>query len=248
MRLCALILVVLVAACGDNEKPFSVIVFTRQNQWNHTSNPVAAQALEQMAVDNGWLVQVTDDPAVFTKSTLDDTSVVVFSVVSGNILDDAARANLEPFFRHGGGFVGIHSASSAEFDWSFYGQTLVPVLFKTHPLPDNVQTGTLDVLAPDDPIMRGIPSMWVRSDEFYTFYQRPEDVPGLHLLNALDESSMGPDYPDDVRVGFHPLTFWHENKGTRAFYTALGHTDESYSEPDFLRMLQQAIEWAGRRR
>lgn len=247
MRLVALLLVASLGGCGDNDQPFSVIVFTRQNEWNHASNPVAAHALEQMASDRGWLVTVTDDPAVFTRSTLDHTSVVVFSVVSGNILDDAARANLEPYFRHGGGFVGIHSASSAEFDWPFYGQTIMPVWFKTHPTPNNVQMGTLDVLAPDDPIMRDIPNPWVRSDEFYTFYQRPEDVPGLHLLNALDESSMGPDYPDAVRVGFHPLTFWHENKGTRVFYTALGHTPESYSEPDFLRMLAQAIEWAGRR-
>ncbi len=247
MRLVALALVALLAGCGDNEHPFSVIIFTRQTEWDHPSNPIAAQALEQMAVDQGWLVQVSDDPAVFSEDTLEATSVVVFSVVSGDILDDAARRNLEHFFRNGGGFVGIHSASSAEFSWPFYSATLVPVQFKTHPLPDNVQTGTLDVLAPDDPIMRGIPNPWVRADEFYTFWQRPEDVPGLHLLNALDETSMGPDYPDSVRVGFHPLTFWHENDGTRAFYTALGHTEESYSEPDFLRMLQQAIEWAGRR-
>jgi cytochrome c len=246
VRLFALALVAWLAACGDNEQPFSVIVFTRQNEWNHTSNPIAAQALQQMAIDQGWLVQVTDDPAVFTNSTLDDTSVVIFSVVSGNILDDDARANLERFFRHGGGFVGIHSASSAEFDWPFYGETLVPVAFKTHPTPNNVQMGTLDVLDPDSPIMRGIPNPWLRADEFYTFWQRPEDVKGLHLLNALDEASMGPDYPDDVRVGFHPLTFWHQNQGTRVFYTALGHTDESYSDPDFLRMLEQAIEWAGR--
>jgi type 1 glutamine amidotransferase len=57
---------------------------------------------------------------------------------------------------------------------------------------------------------------------------------------------MGPDYPDAVRVGFHPLAFRHENHGTRVFYTALGHTDESYSDPTFLLMLQQGIEWAAR--
>jgi type 1 glutamine amidotransferase len=177
--------------------------------------------------------------------------VVVFSVTSGDILDDNARAALEPYFTSGGGFVGIHSPTFTEYDWPFYVSTLLPVTFLTHPAPSNgaptnVLPGTLDVLAPHNEIVEGIPNPWLRSDEFYTFQQRPEDIKGLHMLIGLDEAAMGPDYPDAVRVGFHPLAFWHENHGTHVFYTALGHTDESYSEPDFLLMLQHGIEWAGR--
>jgi type 1 glutamine amidotransferase len=239
-------------ACGDNQTDGSLIVFTRETEWMHTSNPVAAHELQSIAAEHGWHLTVSDDPAVFTEEALAQTRVVVFSLANGRILDDASRVNLEKFFRSGGGFVGIHSASYAEFDWPFYKQVLVPVSFKTHPAPvngapTNVLPGTLEILAPDDPIMAGIPNPWVRSDEFYTFWERPEDIAGLHLLNALDEDSMGSEYPAEVRVGFHPLTFTHENEGTRVFYTALGHTDESYSEPAFMRMISQAIDWAGRR-
>lgn len=250
-RVCVVALLA-ATACGDNAHPFSVIVFTRQTEWMHTSNPLAADALVAMGAKQGWEVEVADDPAVFTKDRLDRTDVVVFSITSGNILDDTARSNLEPFFKDGHGFVGIHSASYTEFDWTFYRTVLLPVSFKTHPAPangapSNILDGTLDLLDAKSPIVRGLPNPWLRPDEFYTFNERPEDIPGLHLLIGLDESTMGPDYPDAVRVGFHPLTFTHENSGTRVFYTALGHTDESYSDPDFLRLIQQGIEWAGRR-
>jgi len=42
----------------------------------------------------------------------------------------------------------------------------------------------------------------------------------------------------------HPIAWLHEYDGGRAFYTALGHTSESYAEPVFLTHLTQAIEWA----
>jgi type 1 glutamine amidotransferase len=249
MRSLVLAALATLAGCGDNADSLSVIVYTRQTQWMHSSNPIAADAIRSMAEREGWHIKVTDDPAVFTVDTLATTDVVVFSVTSGDILDEPARAALEPYFRSGGGFVGIHSATFTEYDWPFYVSTLLPVTFLTHPAPangapTNVLPGTLDVVSSDDPIVAGIPNPWLHSDEFYTFQQRPEDIPGMHMLVALDEAAMGPDYPDAVRVGFHPLAFSHENDGLRVFYTALGHTDESYAEPAFLQMLQQGIEWA----
>ncbi len=43
----------------------------------------------------------------------------------------------------------------------------------------------------------------------------------------------------------HPMTWYHKYDGGRAFYTAFGHTESSYSEPDFLAMIRGAIEWTG---
>lgn len=249
MRATVLLVAVLLAACGDNEPPippddaFSVLVFTKQNEWMHASNPVAAQAIKDLGTKNGWYVVVSDDPGVFNPPQLAHTNVVIFSVTSANILNAGARANLEAFFQGGGGFVGIHSASHTEWDWPFYLSSLVPVTFETHPSPVNVQQGRLTIES-QHPITADIPNPWVRSDEYYTFYQRPENIPGLQMLVALDESSMGPDY-NPPKIGYHPLAFTHELSGGRTFYTALGHTPESYSEPAFMTMLEHGIEWAG---
>lgn len=245
-------MLVALAACGDNTQPLSVYVVTGETVWFHPSNPIAARTIQKEGRLRGWTVQVSSDAAELTPELLEQTDVIVFAVTSGNILDTATRELLEPYFAAGGGFVGIHSASFTEFDWSFYRLKLLPVSFKAHPAPEigapsNVLQGALTLEDDDDPLVAGVPDPWIRSDEFYTFNERPEEIAGVRVLVALDEDSMGTDYPAFVRVGYHPIAFVHENEGMRVFYTALGHTDDSYAEPAFVRMLSQGIEWAGSR-
>ena len=239
------------AGCGDAADPpiakicppgdpMSVLVITRQTVWDHPSNPVAADAIRAMALARGWRIEVAGDPIVVTEDQLTRTDVIVFSLTSGVILDDEQHALLERFFRSAGGFAGTHSASFTEGDWPFYGK-LVPVSFKAHP---PVFEGHLTIEDSHDPIVAGLPDPWIRSDELYTFDGRPEDL-GVHVLLALDESAVPDSYPQDMRVGYHPITWTHDLHGFRAFYTALGHTIESYREPLFLQMLEHGIAWAG---
>jgi uncharacterized protein len=240
----------LLAACGGDLPPeelcarddvLSLVVFHRENQWVHPSNPVAVQAIRELAEARGWSVEVTDNPYLLDDALLAATDVVMFSVTSGDVLEEGARARLEAFFTGGGGFVGTHSASSTEHSWPFYKQQLVPANFKTHP---EIQQGYLTVVAAGDPIVADLPEPWTRTDEWYSFYERPEDL-GLNVLLALDEGRMDAvAYPSWARVGYHPLTWTHERHGGRAFYTALGHTPESYSEPMFMQMLERGIVWA----
>lgn len=44
--------------------------------------------------------------------------------------------------------------------------------------------------------------------------------------------------------GVHPIAWYHECDGGRAWYTGLGHTDETYSEQAFLDHLAGGILWA----
>ena len=62
------------------------------------------------------------------------------------------------------------------------------------------------------------------------------------MLLTLDEGSYDPG--DGAMGADHPIAWYHEFDGGRAFYTALGHTSESYAEPEFLQHLAGAIEWA----
>ena len=241
----SVVAVLAIWACGSSGSPqaLSIVVYTRENQWSHPSRPVAADALRELSEARDWNVTVSDDPAVFTPARLASTDVVVFSVTSGNVLDEPARAALERFFTGGGGFVGTHSASSTEHDWPFYKQ-LVPATFKNHPTEPQVRDARLTIEAPAHPIVGEAPDPWLRADEWYTFHERPEEL-GLTILLALDESSLGPDYIGELAVGYHPLAWTNEQAGLRAFYTALGHTPESYAEPAFMGMLERGILWAG---
>lgn len=237
------------AGCGDDapprdetcEAPLSIAIFTRETLFFHPSTPIAAQVLEARARAAGWIVTGAGaDPAMFTDELLARTDVILFSVTSGNILDAATRTRLEAYFRGGGGYAGTHAASATEMEWPFY-HTLVPASFRTHPA---IQPGVFTIES-DDPIVADLPRPWVRTDEIYTFFDRPEDA-NVKVLLSLDETQMNPtDYPAEFRVGYHPLAWTHENHGGRAFYTALGHTVESYSEPLFLQMVERGTAWAG---
>ena len=58
------------------------------------------------------------------------------------------------------------------------------------------------------------------------------------LLN-LDENS----YEGGTNGDKHPIAWYHEFDGGRAFYTGGGHTKASFDEPDFRQHLLGGILW-----
>lgn len=217
-----------------------VLVFTRETLWMHPSTPVASAALLAMCESRGFSVIASHDAAVFDGARLADVDVVVFAVTSGDVLDAPGRAALEAWARGGGGVVGIHSASATELSWPFF-VDLIGGTFRTHP-PQLVRAD-VTVTAAAHPVAAGLPARWTRTDEWYAYGGRPEEVAGQEVVLSLDEASADPALPADQQVGFHPMAWTHQRLGGRVFYTAMGHTPESYAEPAFLDLLAAAIRW-----
>jgi len=142
---------------------------------------------------------------------------------------------MQDFVEAGNGFVGIHSASDTEYEWDWYG-SLVGAYFDGHPAP---QMATVEVVEVEHPTMAGLPPSFERFDEWYNFRTPPG--PGVTILATLDEET----YEGGTMGGSHPIMWAHENLGGRSFYTAFGHTIESYEEPLILDLLANAIRWAG---
>jgi hypothetical protein len=146
------------------------------------------------------------------------------------------RTAFERFIHAGGGFVGVHSASDTEYDWPWYGR-LLGARFKNHP---QIQRATIHVSVRRDSSTVGLPRRWIRVDEWYNFQANPR--PLVRVLATLDETSYS---PGDGAMGVdHPIVWSHGFQGGRAWYTAGGHTDESYSEPLFRKHLLEGIRYA----
>jgi type 1 glutamine amidotransferase len=64
----------------------------------------------------------------------------------------------------------------------------------------------------------------------------------VHVLATVDEKT----YSGGTMGDDHPVAWFHEMDGGRAWYTAMGHTGESYAEPLFLRHLLGGIQYAAR--
>ena len=157
----------------------------------------------------------------------------MFLNTTGDVLDATEQAAFERFIQRGGGFVGIHSASDTEYDWPWYGR-LVGAYFQSHPA---IQRAVL-IVDRSDASTAHLPVRWSRTDEWYDFRDDPGEA--VQVLVRLDERT----YSGGKMGANHPITWYHRFDGGRAWYTAMGHTEQSYAEPEFLAHLLGGIRWA----
>ena len=224
------------------QKQFKALLITVANGWRHESVHAGVLAIQQLAVRNNFDVVYFDDPNSFTDKNLEQYQVIIFLTTTGNIFDSAQKKVMERFIESGKGYVGIHSASDTEYGWDWYTK-LVGRMFYTHP---RIQTAKLKVLDPAFPGLQGMDGkLW--TDEWYQF--GPENVPSLHYVLGVDESSYNPKIESGPKktngMGqLHPIAWYHEYDGGRAFYTALGHLPSTYSDQAFLNHLYAGIFWA----
>ncbi len=221
------------------ELALTVLIFSKTAAYRHESIPAGIRAMEELGEELGWEVSATEDARVFSDEGLARFDAVVFLMTTGDVLDPDQQAAFERFMKKGKGYVGIHSASDTEYDWPFYG-SLVGAYFRSHP---EIQQATYRVEDPEHPATRHLPSTWTRTDEHYSFRENPRGK--VQVLLSLDEKSY---QPGKDAMGDHPVVWCRELEGGgRSFYTALGHTEESYSDPLYRKLLTSAIAWAARR-
>jgi cytochrome c len=217
------------------QKP-RVLVFSKTLGWRHTCIPYAIAAIQKIGAENGFDVDTTTNAAMFKDEQLKKYSAVIFNSTSGNVLDNIQQTAFERYIQAGGGFAGIHGAAITEYDWPWYGQ-LVGAFFAQHPNNPNVRMGAIDIVDKQHPATENLPDRWERADEWYNY---TSFYPGIKVLANLDENS----YDGGTNGSKHPITWFHEYDGGRAFYTGTGHTDESYTDPVFLKQLTGGIKYA----
>jgi type 1 glutamine amidotransferase len=210
-----------------------ILVFSKTTRYHHESIPAGMVAIQHLGKLNGFEVDTTTNAAYFTEDSLNKYAAIVFLSTSGNLLDTVQKTDFRRYIEAGGGYVGIHSASASEKEWIWYGQ-LVGAVFSDHPEP---QSGVVVVADAKDPSTKNLPARWGWKDEWYNFKEVPHNV---HVLLMADETT----YKGGKNGAYHPLAWYNQFDGGRAFYTALGHFDEAYSNPLYLGHILAGIEYA----
>jgi type 1 glutamine amidotransferase len=213
---------------------FTVLVFSKTEGFRHDSIPAGIAAIQQQGRQRAFAVEAGENSAVFTDEALAKYKVIVFLSTTGDVLNEAQQTSFERFIRAGGGFVGVHSAADTEYAWPFYG-ALLGAYFASHP---DIQTATIQVDDQGQPSTSGLPRSWVRRDEWYNFRNNPRS--SVSVLATIDERT----YAGGTMSPDHPIIWSHTYEGGRAWYTAGGHTTESFSEQLFVDHLGKAILWA----
>ncbi|TDQ09441.1 ThuA domain-containing protein [Pedobacter metabolipauper] len=217
-------------------KPGRILVFTKTKGYYHTSIPAGVAAIKKLGKENNFAVDTTRDAGYFVADSLKNYNAVVFLSTTMNVLNADQQVAFERYIQSGGGFVGIHAAADTEYDWLWYNK-LVGAYFKSHPNNPNVRKATVDVIDTAHGSTKGLPKRWERTDEWYNYKNIQSD---LKVIARLDEST----YEGGENDENHPIAWYHEFDGGRSFYTGGGHTDESFSEPLFLKHLLGGIKYA----
>lgn len=206
----------------------------------------ARAAFQAMALRKGWAVVVSDKGGVMTPALLRQFDVVVWNNVSGDVLTLSQRAAFKSFVERGGGFIAVHgSAGDPATFWDWYVDTLVGARFAGHPMNPQFQDAKIVVEGRDHPIASGLPGEWVMNDEWYSFTNNPR-ASGSAIIATLDEGSYK---PGALAMGSdHPIVWTRCVGRGRSFYAAIGHRPETYADPHYVTMLENAVAWAASRR
>ena len=211
-----------------------VLIYSKTQGYRHECIEPGRAALKNYFASHNITSEITEDSSIFTADRLKPFDVIMFFQTTGNVLDSVQQIAFENYIRSGKGFVGVHAASDTEYDWPWYGH-LVGAHFVSHP---EIQQYVVQKEDTSHLAVKHLPERWLRTDEIYNFKQIPDSV---HVLLTADETT----YQGGTHGTYHPLAWYHMVDGGRAFYTALGHTVESYSDTLFLEHVRQGVVWAG---
>lgn len=238
------LLVILCCTAGLGSAPrFRVLVVASRAKDHLRMIAAAKPVLEKMAKENRFELDFTDDATVINDENLSHYQVFVMLQLAPFDMTPSEQAALQKFIEAGHGWVGIHAAglTGREFPdpkavyWEWFEGFMGGVLYSPHP---QYQKGTVVVEDRKHPVMRGLPGRFEVPDEWYEWNKSPRE--NVHVLATADESTYKQNHP----MGDHPI-IWTNEKFRRMVYISIGHGPEILESKDYLRLLRNAIVWAG---
>jgi type 1 glutamine amidotransferase len=220
-----------------------VLVYSGHTGYVHESIPAAVEALKKIGAKQGYTVDTSDDPEVFTTAKLADYKVIV--LVSNSTDPKKPESEwftgtrleaLQGFLKAGKGIVGLHAAADSHYNTGWYGR-MIGAYFERH--PKGTPKATITVVDARHPATAKLPRTITRNDEWY--YYKDFD-PTMRVLVTVDPATIGDTGEPDVNP--NPLVWCHDFGGGRVFYSGLGHSPESYSEPYIVDLLTGALKYA----
>lgn len=209
----------------------------------------AEKALKKFLPKAGYEVFVSQDPHDLDNPDKYKQYDAIIFYTSGN--PPIHRDGFLKWLKEGGAFVGVHSATD-----TFRGDIKNEGVIVTYGWPEFIdiiggafvthgpggRTVTMKIEDPDHPAVKMLPQGWQFADEFYHHNRFSRD--NVHVLMSVDkektnlaEQKMAPD-------GDYPMAWTNTYGQGRMFYTALGHFERVWDDPQFQQHLLGGLAWA----
>jgi uncharacterized protein len=227
-----------------------VLVISQTKGWEHESIPEAMANIWKMGHDTKlWETTLRTDTELITKQEIKNRNfqnlshfdALVFASTTGELdLDDSQKRDMMSFIKDDGkGFVGVHAALDTNYKWPEYGE-MIGGWFDEHPW--TTFEAPIVVEDPNFPAVRHFPRAFVKRDEIYQAKNWSRDK--VNVLLSLDPAKLDFNNPRVHRQDRDFAVAWSKTYGKgRVFYSTLGHTKESWDDPDIQKMYFEAIKW-----
>ena len=221
-----------------------ILVYTKNGKgYVHDNIASAVNCIQNLGKENNFKVDVSDDPSVFTEANLKKYQLLIFTSTNNDVFNnDEQRVQFRRYIEAGGGFVGVHSVTGTERNWTWF-KMMLGETFSWHA---KFQKFSIKNLAPSHPSMKGVPSLWTKEDECYF---GKELYPGIQVLMAHDLSSLDTTQKEMIVknagsfANYYPAVWYQHFEGGNIWVTALGHAKENYQEPTYINHLLQGIKY-----
>ena len=227
------------AVPAQSNRGAAILIFSHTTGFRHDSIPDGVRAISAIARRRGLEVVASEDPRLFDDANLRRfRAIILLSTTTDPKLPGSEwlvgerREALQDFVGRGGGILAIHAAADSHYHWPWYAH-LIGGRFERH--PPGTAKGRISMTDPSNRLSRGLPAVFQHTDEWYYF---ADYDPTSTLVATLDPASIG-----EKDANPNPVIWTRKVGRGRVFYTAMGHTKESYSEPIFIKQLDNGLAW-----
>lgn len=222
-----------------------MLVFYRCEGFVHGSISFGNYALQKMGEKAGaFTADLADEYRVFTTANLARYDVILFNNTTRLKMPSEAKKAVLGFLADGKGVAGLHAGSDNFGGWP-EGIAMIGGIFNGHPWGAG-GTWSFKIDDPRHPLSAAFGGKGFRhKDEIYWY--KPASFAGrdkLRVLVSLDFSKAGTARGKDPKSVDVPVSWLHEYKGGRVFYSNLGHRNETYSNRIILKHFLAGIQYA----
>jgi len=229
---------------GNKLTGSQVLVYTKNGPgYVHDNIASAVNCIQELGKVHHFKVVVSDDPTVFNEANLKKFQLLIFTSTNNDVFDnDDQRVAFRRYIEAGGGFVGVHSVTGTERNWTWF-KMMIGETFSWHA---SYQKFSIKNIDPSHPSMQGVPALWSKEDECYF---GKELYPGIKVLMAHDLSSVVKNKSEEIiknagsYANYYPAVWYQNFEGGHIWITTLGHAKENYSEPTYVNHLLQGIQY-----
>lgn len=221
-----------------------VLVYIKNGEgYVHDNISASVDCIKQLGIENHFFVDVSDNPSTFSTDNLKKYTLIIFSSTNNDVFDnDQQRLAFRKYIEAGGGFVGLHSVTGTERNWTWF-KMMVGETFTWHA---KFQSFSIINIDSTHVSMKGMPSIWTKEDECYF---GKEMYPGIKILMMHDLSTLNSDQKDLITKNagtynnYFPAVWYQHFQGGNIWISTLGHDKNNYQNPIFKNHILQGIQF-----